>query len=66
MAVDSRRSSASSRRRDARSGRAAFVAMMEATDFRDRHDGAVFRRRDSPQMRVTLCSDKLDRSCYEQ
>jgi hypothetical protein len=34
---DSRRSSASSRRRDAPSGRAAFVAMMEATDFRDRH-----------------------------
>ena len=33
-------------RQDARSGRAALVAMMESTDFRDGHDGAVFRRRD--------------------
>ena len=56
VVVDSRRSSASSRRRDARSGRAAFVAMMKATDFRDRHDGAVFRRGDRTRDRRNLCS----------
>jgi hypothetical protein len=34
-----------------RSGRAAFVAMMEATDLRDRHDGAVVGRRDRTRNR---------------
>jgi hypothetical protein len=29
---------------EARSGRAAFVTMMESTDFWDGHDGAIFRR----------------------
>lgn len=34
------------RRRDERSGRAPFVPMMQATDLRDRHDGAIAGRCD--------------------
>jgi hypothetical protein len=47
LSVGGRRSSNSSRRRDGRSGRAAFVSMMEAADLRDcHHGGAVASRRD--------------------
>jgi hypothetical protein len=42
---------ASRRRHDGRSGRAPFVPIMQATDLRDRRDGALVRWRDSPRNR---------------
>ena len=51
VAGGARRSCVSSRRRDGRSGRAPFVSMMEATDLRDRHDGATAGRRDRTRNR---------------
>jgi hypothetical protein len=42
---------ASRRRHDGRSGRAPFVPIMQATDLRDRHDGALGRWRDSTRNR---------------
>jgi hypothetical protein len=49
VVVDSRPRATSGRRRDARSSRASFVAMMKATNFRNRHDGAQKRGRARPQ-----------------
>ena len=42
--------------------------MMETTDLRDRHDGAVIRWHDRRGIGVSLASDKCvrDRSKYEQ
>ena len=40
------RSCGRGRRRDGPSGRAPFVPMVDTTDLRDRHDGAVTRRHD--------------------
>ena len=42
--------------------------MMETTDLRDRHDGAVTMRHDRRVIGVSLSSDKgvRDRSKYEQ
>jgi hypothetical protein len=42
------------RRRDERSSRATFVAVMQATDLGDRHDGAIAGRRDQTRYRRVL------------
>jgi hypothetical protein len=60
-----RRSCASSPWPDSRSGRASFISMVEATDLRDRHNGAVTRRHDRTRNRRVLVQRQVRAGPFE-